>query len=100
MNWRDERIGLQIERALCDTRITQGCDFELLVSSGKILLAGRFVRLSDLDRVLNAIAGIPAVSDIQLEVSVDEPLDVPGRRKRSVRRQWPDEPFGFSGLNL
>lgn len=96
VSWRDERIGVQIERALYGTRITQGCDFELLVSSGVVLLAGRFVRLSDVDAVLEAIAPIPGLRDIQLDVSVFELIVFSERQSHKAARYWRN---GWSGVD-
>jgi hypothetical protein len=97
MGWQNDRIGLQIERALNDVRITPGCDIEFLVSGGgKISLTGCFVRLNDLDAVLRAIAPIPGVSDLQLDVSVAQPMV--GRRRRT-RDSPPPRRDGASGTN-
>jgi hypothetical protein len=87
MNWRDERIGLQIERALAGVRLARGCELEILVRDGKVLLTARFVRLTEFDAVIDALAAVPGIRDIDFEVSIVEAL---------VIRSWRDGEGGDS----
>jgi hypothetical protein len=74
MSWRDERIGLQVERALADIRLTQGCEVEVLVREGQLVLIAQLGLDSELDAILRALATVPGVRGIGIDVAITKPI--------------------------
>jgi hypothetical protein len=82
-SWRDERISLQIERALADVGLPRGRDVKVVVYDGSVLLIAQLERVSELDAILDALQYVPGMRDISLDVAVAGPIFVPvnGRYK-------------------
>lgn len=85
MSWRDERIGQQIEWALADIRLSQGCEVEILVYGGQVLLVAQLGRNSELDTILRALATVPGVRNIDIDVAIIEPIFVSKHDPRNGR---------------
>jgi|GEM_PF-2863279 len=97
MSWRDERIGLQIERALEDIRLTPGCDVEILVHDGEAILTAKLGCKSEFEAIVSALEAVPGVRRLRTEVTILEPshlTDEPRKAQRGV-----DGPPGPEDLN-
>jgi hypothetical protein len=92
--WRDKRITLQIERALADVRLPQGCNVEVVVYDGSVLLIAQLGRLSELDAILGALKCVPGMRNIGMDVTVAGPIFVPTRQSRNRHERGFDKPFG------
>lgn len=77
MNWRNDRLGLQVERALGDVRLTRGCELEILIHDGIIELGAQLANESELAAVIEALMCIPGVLEIRFCVAVTEPTPDP-----------------------
>lgn len=97
MNWRDERIGLQIERALADILLTPGCDVEILVYGGQVLLTAQLGRDSELDTILRALTTVPGVRAIDIDVAIMAPIFV--SKGRGDNERGANRPGRCEGLN-
>ncbi len=93
-SWRDERISLQIERALADVGLPQGRDVEVVVYDGSVLLIAQLDRISELDAILHALKYVPGMRDISLDVAVAGPIFVPTKRRCNGHEGGLDKPFG------
>lgn len=93
-NWRDDRLGVQIEHALADVTLTPGCDFGVLIRQGNVKLIGQMVWNRDFEAVLDVLLEIPGVEEVTVAVVIAgcEPIGDGLGRKRSGR-QW-DIRFG------
>ena len=61
MNWQDDRLGLQVERALTDVRLTRGCELEIFIHDGIIELGAQLANETELAAVIEALMFIPGV---------------------------------------
>jgi hypothetical protein len=98
MNWQDERINLQIERALADVRLTQGCEVEIFVREGRVLLTAELGRASELDTIIRALGRIPGVRSLDIDVAIVEPIFV-SKACRRHRRKTNDRRGKYEGMN-
>jgi len=89
MNWRNDRLGLQIERALIDVRLTRGCELEIFIRDGIVELDAQLADESELAAVIEALMFIPGVLEIRFCVAVTEPT-------RHSKNVWD---FGQDQLN-
>lgn len=94
MDWRDERISLQVERALADVGLPQGCTVEVVVYDRSVLLIAQLDRLSELDAILDALTYVSGMRDISLDVAVAGPVFVPTKRRCDGHEGKLDKPFG------
>lgn len=72
MNWRDQRLGLQLGHALSEVALTRGCDVSVLISGGRVAVVGQVINMSDLDVVLGAVTSVPGVREVAVDVAVAE----------------------------
>jgi len=73
MNWQDDRLGLQVERALADVRLTRGCELDIFIHDGIVELGAQLANESELAAVIEALMFIPDVLEIRFCVAVTEP---------------------------
>lgn len=93
MNWQDERIGLQIERALAHVRLTQNCQVEIFVCKGQIQLIAQLHQDGELDSILYALGTIPGVRSIEIDVAIKTPIFLSKNRQRHGQEE---QGFGTS----
>jgi hypothetical protein len=73
VNWRNDRLGLQVERALANVRLTRGCELDVFIHDGTIELGAQLANESELAAVLKALMYIPGVLEVRFCVAVAEP---------------------------
>jgi hypothetical protein len=82
MNWRDDRLHLQLEWALSRVSLYAGSDVIALVHHGDVEVTGRLTRWAELAAILSACEEVPGLGEITFRVSIAESGSLP--------EDWPD----------
>jgi osmotically-inducible protein OsmY len=87
MNWRDERLYLQLEWALSEANLLDGADVTALVHEGIVELTGQLSTWAELTAILDACVDIPGLAEITCRLAIAE----------SMPENWPEDrcPRGF-----
>ena len=93
-DWRDDRLGIQIEHALAGVTLTPGCDLGVLIRRGNVTLIGQLTRPRDFEAVLDVLLDIPGVEEVAIDVGIAEFQPIDHRvGLEGPRRRW-DIRFG------
>ena len=87
MNWRDERLGLQVERALADVRLTQGCEVDVLIHDGIVDLGVQLANESEFVAVIEVLMFISGVREVTFCVAIADPVRAP-KNKLNLWGNW------------
>jgi osmotically-inducible protein OsmY len=83
VNWRDERLRLQLEWALSNANLQAGSDVTAVVHQGNVELTGQLSTWAELTAILDACVDIPGMGEITCRLAITESHFVP--------ENWPED---------